>query len=102
MALTLAQRARAAREQSDFTDGLSAMIVKHARWRIGNGGEQPESLALAANILDDADAYVRRFALAFMTMPGAGQWIDELEDVTAITDQQIEDMVPELWPLFVR
>lgn len=94
-ALTLAQRTQAARQPGEFSDQIRAALLKHARWVRDALGESAPSKSLAYAVMQDADAYVLRFASWYLVHPSA----DAVEDVAAITDQNVMDMIPTLWGL---
>lgn len=90
--MTLAQRVQAARQPSDYTDTITAALVKHARW-VHDADQSLASKQLAFDVLQDTDKYTLRFARWYLLHPVA----DNVTDVSEISDQNVMDNIPTLW-----
>ncbi|HWV24006.1 MAG TPA: hypothetical protein VNZ58_07435 [Thermomicrobiales bacterium] len=100
--LHLATREDIARTPSLFSDTVMGALNVHALWRLRNlavPDQQSEAdMALALALLADTDRYIRvvmRVILHSSEQSG-------LEDVTALTDADVTQMVETLWPQFVQ
>lgn len=102
MAYSFATREELTRDPGLFSHTVAGALNTHALFRVRNlsvPGQQTEAdLALAVKVLANTDDVIRP-ALRLI-LHSAEQ--SELEDVTALTDQQVQTMVETIWPYLVQ
>ena len=99
--LHLATREDIARTPGVFADTVMGALNTHALWRARNldvpGGQTEDDMALALKVLADTDRFIRPFMRVILHSSEQAA----LEDVTALTDAQVTQMVETLWDEFV-
>ena len=97
--LHFATREEIARTPGVFADTVAGALNTHALWRVRNlESDPPESRAFALAVLADTDRYMRSTLRTILHSSEQAA----LEDVTSLTDAQVQSMVEELWPTLVQ
>lgn len=95
--LPYATRVEIVKTPSVFTASVSGVLTKHALWRANGGMQQgdqePEDIALGLAIVRNPDAYLPA-ALRLILFSSKRA---DLEDVTALAEDDIEVDVQESW-----
>lgn len=102
MAYKLATREELTRTPGTFADTVAGALNTHALFRVRNlavpEGQSAADMALALKILKDTDAVLRpTLRMILHSAEQAG-----LEDVTALTDEQVLTMLETVWPFLVQ
>jgi len=94
-------RARSARRNGAFQQQVGGCLVTHARdlYDVTRGKQDrgPDEAAIVLSVVANVEPFVVPMSRAVLHYPT----MDGLSDVATLTDAQVMDLIPTLWPMMV-
>ena len=99
MAYNKAQRDEIVLTNQGYRQQISGCLYTHARYLydVDHETRPAGELACVLSILADTTAFITATGRAVLFYPSN----DALADITALTDQDIMDLIPAVWPMLV-
>lgn len=101
MAYTKAQREEIALSNGAFQRQVGGCLFTHARYLYdvskSKQDRDPDETAIVLSVVANVDPFVVPMSRAVLHYPT----MDGLSDVATLTDAQVMDLIPTLWPMMV-